>query len=213
MKFLRRLIIFVFLSALTAISLLVVCDRIVANAGEGRIYDDINSIPHNKVAVVLGTSPRRNAKESNKYFDYRIEAAAALFKAGKVDNIVVSGDNRHPSYNEPKEMRKALINAGVPANRIYVDNAGLRTLDSVVRMKTIFGQSRFTIVSQKFQNERAVCLAMSNDIDAIAFCAEDVSAEGGLKVRLREYPARVKMFIDLYLGTGPLYGGETIEIK
>ena len=96
---------------------------------------------------------------NNLYFDYRILAAVELYKAGKIKYILISGDNRKKDYNEPEEMKKALIQKGVPAKFIYLDYAGFRTLDSVVRAKEVFGQNQLTIISQRFHNERAIYLA------------------------------------------------------
>ena len=85
-----------------------------------------------------------------------------LFQAGKISRILVSGDNRRMNYNEPVEMRKALIAHGIPDSVIVMDFAGIRTLDSVIRAKKVFGQDRFTIISQRFHNERALYIAGRN---------------------------------------------------
>lgn len=101
---------------------------------------------------------------------------------------------------------------GIPESRIFLDYAGFRTLDSVVRAKEIFGQDRFTVISQKFHNERAVYLARHYDIEAIGFNAQDVSVNNGFKTRIREWLARVKVFVDLLTNKQPKFLGEQIEI-
>ena len=147
------------------------------------------------------------------YFLYRIKAAAALFHAGRTDYLIVSGDNCRDDYDEPTEMRDALIAAGVPGERIYQDYAGFRTLDSVVRAREIFGQSQITIVSQSFHNERALYLAQGHGIDAIGFNATEVSRWGGLRTRAREYLARCQAFLDLHvLGTTPKFLGPPVLV-
>ena len=123
-----------------------VCHRTIQKNSETYIYSTVSDIPYNKVGLLLGTSPKLKSGKANLYFDYRIKAATELYNAGKVKYILVSGDNRKNSYNEPEEMKKALIAAGIPDQRIILDYAGLRTLDSVVRAHLIFGLERFTLV-------------------------------------------------------------------
>ena len=123
------------------------------------VTDDIEKLPNQKVGLLLGTSKTLPNGYKNYYFYYRIDAAEKLYKSGKIEYIIVSGDNSRKDYNEPEDMKNELINRGVPADKIYEDFAGFRTLDSVVRAKEIFGQNSYIIISQKFHNERAVYLA------------------------------------------------------
>lgn len=122
------------------------------------------------------------------------------------------GDNGSIYYNEPQDMKDELIRRGIPAERIYLDYAGFRTLDSVIRMKAIFGQSSFTIVSQEFHTRRAVFIAKSMGLDAVGFNAKAVGAYGGMKTLFREYLARVKVMLDLWLDVEPRFLGEPIAI-
>jgi SanA protein len=185
----------------------------ISVATDDKVYTDVNKIPYNKTGLVLGTSKSLRSGHANPYFTYRINAAVELFKNGKIDYIVVSGDNRHHSYNEPKDMQKALMAQGIPENKIFLDYAGFRTLDSVVRINKIFGQSSFTIISQEFHNKRAIYIAESYDLNAIGYNAKDVNKSLGFKVKVRETFARVKVFIDLLIGIKPKFLGEPIEIK
>jgi len=139
-------------------------------------------VPHNRVGLVLGTSNRLRNGSPNPFFNYRIAAAVSLYRQKKIDYLVVSGDNSQKHYNEPEMMKTALVKRGVPANRIYMDYAGLRTLDSVVRCRKIFGQSRFTIISQAFHNQRALFIAQHYGLDAVGFNARDVTGRNGVKV-------------------------------
>ncbi|MGL6166200.1 MAG: SanA/YdcF family protein, partial [Aeromonas veronii] len=171
-------------------------------------YDQVDKVPYNRVAVVLGTSKYLSGGGPNHYFKYRIKAAAELYNNAKVDFIIVSGDNATVQYNEPRQMRRALIKAGIPASAIYMDFAGFRTLDSVVRAKEVFGQERFTVVSQGFHNERAIFIARHFGIDAVGFNAEDPSAYQGIRTRVREVFARLMGLLDLYvLDKGPKFLG------
>ena len=209
----RRTILIALLPLVAVVALIFTCDGIIRHSAKGKYYTDTASVPPRKAALVLGTSSRLVNGRPNPYFTYRIEAAADLFHAGKVEYIVVSGDNRQLSYNEPREMKRALIAAGVPEKVIFMDFAGFRTLDSVVRMNSIFSQSDFIIVSQRFHIERALYLAKSRGLNAIGYAARDVSVMSGFKTRCREYFARVKTFIDLLTHKEPHFGGEKIELQ
>ena len=185
---------------------------IYSNA-KGKLYSDVESIKKNRVGLVLGTRKTLENGHINLYYKYRVEAAAKLFKAGKIDFILVSGDNSRKSYDEPTDFKEDLIQKGIPSDKIYLDYAGFRTLDSVVRAKEIFGQDALTFISQEFHNERAIFLAERNGIKAIGFNARAVAWRYSKKTMLREYLARVKVFMDLLVGVQPKYLGERIEIN
>ncbi len=205
---------FCFLILLLMITgIILACNWIIEKSAEGRVYGNVIEIPANRVGLLLGTSPKLKGGKANRYFDYRIEAAVFLYRSGKIERILVSGDNRQRNYNEPVEMRKALLAKGVPDSVIVMDFAGIRTLDSVVRAKKVFGQDRFTIISQRFHNERALYIAKYNGIEAVGFNATDVDAYSGLKTNTRELLARVIVFVDLLFGKGPRHLGEPITIS
>ena len=185
----------------------------IDGAAEDNVTSEIGNLPNEKVGLLLGTSKNLDDGSPNPYFTYRIEAAAKLFHSGRVKNIITSGDNSRENYNEPEDMKNALIKLGVPADRIYEDFAGFRTLDSVVRAKEIFGQTSFIVISQRFHNERAIYLAQQNGITAYGFNAKDVDKETGFMTNAREKLARVKVFWDFLFDVDPKFGGEKIEIK
>ena len=189
------------------------CNNAVEEGSKGFIYTDLNKIPANKVGVLLGTSRHLSNGSPNPFFYHRIKAASALFFSGKIRYILVSGDNRYFSYNEPREMRRELMRAGIPDTSIIMDFAGFRTLDSVVRAKKVFGLNKFTIISQEFHNERAIYIARFNDIDAVAYNAVDPPDDFTIKVRIREYFARAMVVIDLYLlNKKPYFLGSQVRI-
>ena len=164
------------------------------------------------MGLLLGTAKYYKDGGINLYFKYRIDAAVLLYKNHKIDYILVSGDNSSLSYNEPITFKKELIKRGIPEDVIYLDYAGFRTLDSVIRAKEIFGQEEITIISQKFQNERAIYLAEKKGIKAIGFNAKDIEGGDGFKMQLREYLARTKAFLDIIFHVEPKFYGEEIEI-
>lgn len=179
---------------------------------EDYVTSELSKLPNEKTGLLLGTSKTLSNGTPNAYFFNRIEAAAELYKSGKVQNIIVSGDNSKKDYNEPEEMKNELIKAGVPAEKIFEDFAGFRTLDSVVRAKEIFGQKSYIIISQRFHNERAVYLARKNGIEAYGYNAADVNKYAGIKTNAREKLARAKVFWDFIFGVEPKFGGEKIII-
>ena len=174
---------------------------------------DIQKLPNEKVGLLLGTGKFLKNGCKNLYFFNRIDATEQLYKSGKIQYILISGDNSTKNYSEPEDMQAELIKRGIPADKIVLDFAGFRTLDSVVRAKEIFGQNSFIIISQKFHNERAIFLARKYGIEAYGFNAKDVNKYFGFKTKIREYFARVKVFVDFTLGIEPKFGGENILIK
>ncbi len=178
-----------------------------------KTYFDASEIKKNKVGLVLGTAKNLQNGTINLYFKYRIMATVELYKSGKIDFVLISGDNGNNNYDEPTDFKNELVKNGIPQNKIFLDYAGFRTLDSVVRSKEIFGQESITIISQQFHNERAIYLAEKNGIKAIGYNAKDVSTRYGFKVKIREYLARTKVFVDILFGVKPKFLGKKIEIK
>jgi SanA protein len=186
----------------------------IVKSTKARVFSDLSKVPHHRIALVLGTSHRTSKGGPNPFFEKRIETAADLYKKGKIDHLILSGDNRTIYYNEPMAMLKALLKKGVPASAITLDYAGLRTLDSIVRCKEIFGQNKFIIITQPFHSYRALFISRYHDINAIAMVAEEPDFEYSVKVRIREYLARTKAVLDLYvLKTTPRFLGEKEQIN
>ena len=188
------------------------CNKTIMQVSKGKLYSRPDVIPFNKVGLLLGTSKYLVDGRPNLYYLFRIQAAVELYKHGKIKYIIVSGDNGTTDYNEPEDMRNDLIAQGVDASHIYLDHAGFRTFDSIVRLKRIFGQESVTIISQPFHNERAIYIASKEGIAAIGFNARDINSEAGLKVQVREKFARVKVFLDYLFGKEPKFLGEKILI-
>ena len=185
----------------------------VESASRGLLHEAADTVPKKKAALVPGCAKTLANGRENRYFHYRIDAAASLYHAGKCDYLIVSGDNSRKDYDEPTDMQNALIKRGVPKNRIYRDFAGFRTLDSVVRAKEIFGQEDIIVVSQPFHNKRALFIAKKSGMKAVALNCREVRHHAGLKTRVREYPARVKMMLDLYIfDTAPKYSGRSFTL-
>ncbi|MEK7579031.1 MAG: ElyC/SanA/YdcF family protein [Patescibacteria group bacterium] len=196
------------LSALVAVNTLY-----ISLSSERYLYTDVNTVPEYAAGLLLGTSRRSIGGELSQFFDNRINAAVALYRAGKIKEIVVSGDNSTKYYNEPVAMQKTLLERGIPEEDIHLDYAGFNTYDSIARMYHIFGQTEFLIISQRFHSERAVFIAHSLELPAAAFTATPVEGMIGFRANVREIGARIKMWFDVFPRREPKFLGETIDIE
>ena len=186
-----------FLIVFTAVLLL--SNFLVRKASKNLTYDSAEEIPYNHTGLVLGTSKKAKGGGENLFFKYRMEAAVELYKAGKINFIIVSGDNSEFYYNETRDMKKSLVKMGIPEDCIVEDFAGFSTLDSVIRAKEVFGQDSVTVISQEFHNQRAIFIGKNHDIYALGFNAKKVPAKYSTFTHTREYFARVKALLDIYV--------------
>lgn len=191
------------------------CSYLVEKNATGKLYTSVENIPKNKVGLLLGTrKTMKDRKTINPFWKFRVEAAYRLWKAGKIERILISGDNGWHGYNEPQDFMDEFIALGVPDSCLICDFAGFRTHDSVIRCKKVFGQQKVTIISQQFHNERALFIAKKYGMDAVAYNADDVSFRSSLYTFFREKAARVLLFADLYvLNTAPHFLGKKVIIN
>lgn len=193
---------------------MVICDRLVAFKTRNLIYTDADSIPPRKVGLILGTSPISTwSGRKNHYFIHRIRAGADLYKAGKVEWLVVSGGDYRSTgrgYDEPAAMRDSLIEQGVDSLHIVLDYDGTRTLNSIAKIRSVYHQDSIIIISQKYHNERALYQAQYLGVDAIGYnAATPGRRRSWLRNRGREVLARVKLFIDINRGINPVIKDST----
>jgi SanA protein len=213
MKRRRQILIVAGVSALVAVGAISYAARRIEQSSASAIKPEVSGLPHNRVGLVLGCSPVLSSGAPNWYFENRIAAAAAVFRAQKVDYLLLSGDNHVSTYDEPTAMKEALLPLGVPEERIVLDYAGFSTLDSIVRAKKVFGLSQFCVITQREHALRALYIAKANGIKAVGFPARDVPTLSGLRTRLRESLARVRTLLDVHvLGRRPHFLGPTIAI-
>jgi len=190
-KWLGRIVVIIVLA-------LVGCNIWVVVSTQDQIHDEIGNIEKTRLALVLGTSKRTHGGGDNHFFNDRIQAAAQLYKADKVDHILVSGDNRTAYYNEPADMLKALQAEGISSDDITLDYAGLRTRDSVVRCKEIFDQEEVIIVTQSFHAYRAVFIANYYNMTVQGYEA-NFDSQTFPALLFREFFARSLAVFDLYI--------------
>lgn len=167
----------------------------VQHSTEGRIYRNVQDVPKCRVAVVLGAYVFPSGALSSLLRD-RVDAAIELYRAGKVEKILMSGDNRFSHYDEPTRMMEYAVKHGIPAEDVVMDFAGRRTYDSIYRAKHIFGLDRFIIVSQGFHVSRAIFLSKHIGVDAYGFAIDNYSSR---KAENREILACMSAVLDVYV--------------
>lgn len=210
----RRLALALLILCATGAGALAVANWWVLRSTHGRISRKVENVKAHEVGLVLGTSPKLKGGWKNPFFESRMDAAAELYRAGKIRHILVSGDNGTKEYDEPTAMRKALESRGVPAKAVTLDFAGFRTLDSVERAHRIFGLKRAVIITDDFHLPRALFLARAKGLVAVGYCSEPVPWKWSKKTRAREVVSRVKACLDIYLlRTKPRFGGTREEIR
>ncbi|MFT5570369.1 MAG: SanA protein, partial [Cyclobacteriaceae bacterium] len=195
---------FIQLISIAVVLVLILNLWVYLSTREYLIYD-VEYLKPVEVSMVLGTSRMTVRGDKNPYFENRMDAVSTLFSEGKTQKILVSGDHETPYYDEPKDMSEALGLRNVPDSAILRDEYGLRTLDSVIRLKTVFGQKKVIIVTQQYHGYRAIFIARHLDIDAKLFVAASPD-HISLSHYLREMIARPLAIIDLFvLNTQPKY--------
>jgi SanA protein len=207
-----KILIVLLIIAIPVLGLMISAYWYIDSSTDAYVYSDSNKLPYNRVGLLLGTAKMVGNGNINQFFARRINAAVELFKAGKIDYIVVSGDNRRVDYNEPLDMQNELMKAGIDKERIYLDYAGFRTYDSMIRMNKIFGQSSFTVISQDFHIRRAVYIARRLGMNAVGYRAKDADSRFTLKTKAREVLSRVVVFVDFIIEKEPHFLGDKIEI-
>jgi len=180
--------------ALVAVLLAWAAERGLDRAADDWSFADVARLPEVEAAVVLGTAPIGPEGGPNVYFVRRLDAAAALWQAGKARTLIVSG-----SGDEPEAMKAGLVARGVPADAIRLDPEGPRTWDSVRRARDAFGLGRTIFVSQRFHLSRALFLARHAGIEAWGFEARDVERPYSFVTTLRRYPSALRAWIDAWL--------------
>ena len=199
---------------ITSLLAIVIAEGVISSSSADFVYAEVVEIPHCETALVLGCSRYLSNGQENLYFKYRIEKAYELYRLGKVQCLIVSGDNHSAQYDEPTDMKEALVELGIPQDRIFCDYAGFSTLDSVVRAKEIFGQKELIVVSQEFHNRRAIFIGRNRGMTLYGINAEEVKLRHAVKTKAREKLAKVKTLIDIWLlRRDPKFLGEKIEIR
>lgn len=190
---------------------LIATNAFVLLKAEGQVWSSASEADHAQVAIVPGALVNSDGTMSTMLGD-RVAQAEALWKAGKVDKVLVSGDHGAWKYDEPTTMRRALIAAGVPADVIFTDHAGFNTRATMERARQIFGVDSAIIVTQDFHMKRSLFLADSAGLEADGLTS-DLHAYGGqgIKSDVREVLSRAKSVFDV-VANRPVTGGPPVPI-
>lgn len=160
------------------------------------LHFDTSNWERPRVAVVFGASVLGNRELSPVLAD-RVTTAIDLYQSKKIDQILVSGDNRHPSYNEPKAMYDYLVSRSIPSRDILIDNSGRSTYETCLRARQVFGLRRAVLVTQGFHLPRALFIANELGIDSIGM-AGDLQLDNQFGyLNLREVAAEFKAWFNI----------------
>ncbi len=207
----RRILLFWAAAALIAALEAVAAADFLVGGTSSRICSSVNDVPAREVGMVLG-APEYSDGRPSPVLAGRIQAAAELYHAGKVKTLVVSGASRPEDfYDEIAAMTRDLIGLGVPEDAIIGDGKGLRTLDSILRMRDVFGYDDFITVSQRDHLERALYLADHHGISTIGFEAEilpGLHPDEALFSAVRAQLSNVKAVLDIAVGRRAKYPAE-----
>lgn len=180
----------------TPVALAAICHAVVWLAARRRTFNEASAVPPCDFAMVLGAPPVRSDGRPNRYYVRRVRAAAMFHATGSTKRLIVSGNAHHPLGDEVAAMRQALVEAGVSEPDLFNDGGSVRTLQSVLAARDLFGACSVVFVSQRFHNERAVFLARTVGLNAYGFNAEDVHGGKAPIVALREAVARIRAVAD-----------------
>lgn len=198
------------LALLTMLAIFILNHKIKITT-EDHIYNTLDEVPTAHTAIVLGASVKSNGNLSIMLRD-RVESALLLYNKGKVKRFLLSGDNGSVSYNEPKAMKKYLIERGVPEEHIYLDYAGFDTYDSMYRAKAVFEVDDAIIVTQGFHLPRAVFIARKLNLNYNGYTGDKrIYAHQDYNIK-REFLANIKAYLELAFSKDPTYLGSKIPI-
>lgn len=209
---LRKPKVWVFLLVLSLAAFLTPFQLVDSHSQES-VIPRLSQLEEAEVGILLGTSKYRPGGGRNLFYRYRVMAAVQLFEAGKIQHILISGDNAHRSYDEPTTILKDLLKAGIPRSSITLDYAGFRTWDSIIRANKVFGLDRYIIISQDFHLRRALYISHQAGHQAQGFPAQTPRGASHLKMLIREHFARILLFWDILIQREPKFLGQVEPIQ
>jgi SanA protein len=183
----------------------------IVQYGKNKIYDDVEKMPGYDVAIVFGAGIKANT-EPNDMLKDRLDTVAELYYSGKVNKMLLSGDNSAPDYNEPQVMYNYLLYVhDIRAEDLVRDYAGLRTYDTCARAKNIWNIDKALLVSQGYHLSRAIFTCNKLDIESSGFSATKYDYFGERYYKTREIIALHRALWDVYISP-PDYIKGTLEL-
>ncbi len=200
----HRFILLIILVLFIAILFAPICYTFLSTRGNR--YDlsrvSITKVPYHRVAIVFGAGIQKNGTPT-PYLRYRVETAAKLFKAHRIEKILMSGDNSAANHNEPIAMKNYALKLGVPAKAITLDYAGFNTYDSCSRAHIIFGLNDATLISQGYHLPRAMTTCQDLGIRNIGVIADHPTRDYTVNYLDRELLSTDKMVFQLIFKPNP----------
>lgn len=198
------------IKALIAAAILSTCigfaNVVVLHGGREELVKEIDC------ALVLGAGVKDDGSPSDVLRD-RLDVALSLYRHGRVERLLVSGDHGNQVYDEPNAMRRYLEAHGVPRAAIFMDHAGLDTYSSVWRAKNVFGVERVIVVTQDFHLPRALFVARSLGMAAEGASADRRRYRGIAWLHVRETISRTKAVLDVAVARRPHHEGPRIDLR
>ena len=183
----------------------------VKSSTKKNIYYSIKKFPKNDVGIIFGAGI--NGDQPSKYLKDRLDAGIALYKANRINKILLSGDNGRDEYDELTVMKNYCFNHGVDTTKIFIDYAGFDTYSTVYRAKHIFNIKKATLISQEYHLNRAIYIGQKLGIKSVGYSANNGEYLGYKYVTFREYGSIFKSFFDVLRNREPRFLGNPIDIN
>ena len=183
----------------------------VKSSTKKNIYYSIKKFPKNDVGIIFGAGI--NGDQPSKYLKDRLDAGIALYKANRINKILLSGDNGRDEYDELKVMKNYCFNHGVDTTKIFIDYAGFDTYSTMYRAKHIFNIKKATLISQEYHLNRAIYIGQKLGIKSVGYSANNGEYRGYKYVTFREYGSIFKSFFDVLRNREPHFLGNSIDIN
>lgn len=206
----KYLKIFIYLSITGLISIIAV-NWYVKSSTKKQIYYSIKRFPKNDVGIIFGAGI--NGDQPSKYLKDRLDAGILLYKAKRINKILLSGDNGRDEYDELTVMKNYCYKNGVDTTQIFIDYAGFDTYSTMYRAKHIFKIRKATLISQEYHLNRAIYIGKSLGIKSVGFSANKGEYSGYKYVTFREYLSIYKSFFDVLRNREPHFLGHPININ
>ncbi|OCB70480.1 hypothetical protein B0A79_00135 [Flavobacterium piscis] len=183
----------------------------VKSSTKKNIYYSIKKFPKNDVGIIFGAGI--NGDQPSKYLKDRLDAGISLYKANRINKILLSGDNGRDEYDELTVMKNYCFNHGVDTTKIFIDYAGFDTYSTIYRAKHIFNIKKATLISQEYHLNRAIYIGQKLGIKSVGYSANNGEYRGYKYVTFREYGSIFKSFFDILRNREPHFLGNSIDIN
>ncbi|MCX6789689.1 MAG: YdcF family protein [Candidatus Gribaldobacteria bacterium] len=212
LNFWQKSVIFLDVMAIALFIAIILINLNVVSISQPYIFTDIEKLPNLQTVLVLGASVHRDQTLSDMLKD-RADTAIELYRAGKVKNFLVSGDNRQKNYNETAAIEKYLLGQGIPQDKIFLDYAGFDTYDSLYRARDVFQAEKLVVATQNFHLPRAVYLGRQLGMEVYGFPADKRPYRNIWLNIAREKLANIKAWLDININASPEFLGQVVPIN